>query len=199
MKTILIYGGAFNPPHLGHERILKSAIDFLSPDLTLVVPSAVSPHKANARVSMQLRAQMCECFKKLSDTVRVSLIERAGAHDKSYTLKTLRRVRKKYPDAQLYLLIGSDMLLSFETWHRFRRIFPLSALLAATRTGDDLPALQAQKRRLERMGARVLLLDYEPFPASSSEVRKVLESGGDVSGLLSGEVAQLIEKHSLYR
>ncbi len=199
MRKILVYGGSFNPPHLGHEKLLRAAIDFVKPALTLVVPSAVSPHKSAAATPLGVRAELCRTFLGCGETVRVSEIERAGRHDKSYTLKTLRRLRKIYTDAEFYLLIGSDMLLSFEQWHRYRRILTMVALVAASREGDDRAALEAMKRRLERRGGRVLLMEYEPLPLSSTEVREKRARGEAVETLVSPYVAAAMEKYGLYQ
>ncbi|MDO4566783.1 MAG: nicotinate (nicotinamide) nucleotide adenylyltransferase [Oscillospiraceae bacterium] len=199
MKRILLYGGAFNPPHLGHERILKAALDFTKPDIALITPSPISPHKEAAAVPWGARELMCRCFKSLDARIKISGLERAGKHDKSYTLKTLRRIRKIYGGCEVFLLIGGDMLLSFETWHRYRRILPLCTIVAATRLGDDKAALETMARRLEKQSSRVLLMDYEPLPMSSSEIRAAYKAGEDPSDKLTDCVAKFIEERGLYR
>ncbi len=199
MRRILIYGGSFNPPHLGHEKLLRAAIEFLQPALTLVVPSAVSPHKSAAAVPLAVRAEMCRTFTGCGEAVRVSEIERAGKHDKSYTLKTLRRLRKIYRDADFHLLIGSDMLLGFDRWHRYRRILQMVTLVAASRQGDDRAALEAKKQQLEKQGGRVLLMEFEPLPMSSTEVRARLARGENAEGLVSPFTASVIQKYHLYQ
>ena len=198
-EKVLIYGGAFNPPHLGHMRIFSRALDFIKPDVALIMPSPVSPHKQSAAVSLSIRSQMCRVFKKLDDCVKISEIERAGRHDKSFTVKTLRRLRKKYKQARFYLLIGSDMLLSFETWHRFRRILPMCTLVAASRTGDDMSALEAEAKRLERLDGRVLIMQYDALPMSSSDIRKTYSLGGSAAEMLDADVAKTIDRLGLYR
>ncbi|MEG2083199.1 MAG: nicotinate (nicotinamide) nucleotide adenylyltransferase, partial [Oscillospiraceae bacterium] len=195
----LVYGGAFNPPHLGHERILQAGIDFIHPDAALVLPSCISPHKQVSGVPLGIRALMCRVFEKIDPCVRISLLERAGRHDKSYTLKTLIRLKKIYKDTELFLLIGSDMLVTFEEWHRFRRILPLATLIAASRTGDDHMALERECARLKRMRGRVLLLDYDPLPMSSSEIRRIYSEGKDAREMLDPYVADIIDKFGLYR
>ena len=196
---ILIYGGSFNPPHLGHEHLLAEAARFTRCDLALIVPSSVSPHKRSAQVPLSLRMQMCGTFRRCAPNVRISGIEHAGKHDKSYTLKTLRRLRKKYPGAEMCLLIGSDMLLSFHQWHRYRRILPLVTIVAATRSGDDLAALAAEAKRLRKAGGRVELMPFVPVEISSTEVRAAAKAGKDLAGLVSDSTRAIIEKHGLYR
>lgn len=199
MKKLLIYGGGFNPPHLGHAHLLRAAIRAVEPQLTLVVPSAISPHKAAAAVSLNLRAQMCRFLKSCGKNVRVSEIEHAGRHDKSYTIKTMRRLKRLYPDFAFYLLVGGDMLLSFERWRHWRRILAMATLVAAAREPEERLALERKKERLERAGGHVLLLDEKPLPMSSSGIRDILKHGGSTEGLLDPSVLSVIEKNRLYR
>ncbi len=199
MNKLLLYGGGFNPPHLGHAHLLRAAIDAVQPDLTLVVPSALSPHKTAAAVALTIRAEMCRCFKDCGGRVKISEIERAGRHDKSYTIKTLRRLRKLYPGARLYMLVGSDMLLAFEQWRRWRRILAMTTLVAAPREPAELPALEAKKQQLECAGGTVILLDVAPMPMSSTEIRAAVAAGEPTEGLLHPQVRAVIDKHGLYR
>lgn len=199
MKKLLIYGGAFNPPHLGHAHLLRAAIQAVQPNLTLVIPSAISPHKTAAAVSLNLRAQMCRFFKNCGENVRVSEIEHAGRHDKSYTVKTLRRLKRIYPHYAFYLLVGGDMLLSFERWRHWRRILGMATLVAAAREPRERRALEQKREALERAGGRVLLLDVQPLPMSSSEIRETLRRGGSVEELLDPSVCAVIDKNRLYR
>ncbi|MEG2676577.1 MAG: nicotinate (nicotinamide) nucleotide adenylyltransferase [Oscillospiraceae bacterium] len=198
MRRILVYGGGFNPPHLGHEHMLKIAIEAVEPDLTLVVPSAIAPHKKAAAVSLTQRAEMCRTFKSCGKNIKISEIEQAGRHDKSYTVKTLRRLSKIYKNSEFFFLIGSDMLMSFESWHRYRRILPLATLLAASRESDDKSALLREKTRLEKMGGQVLILGMEPMPMSSTEIRAKLKNHENTDAFLSKFTQNIIKKHKIY-
>ena len=117
---VLMYGGAFNPPHKGHMLLLEEAIKAVKPDRTLVVPSDVSPHKRTQYTPFRDRANMARCFKECGDNVVISEIEKAKNKKKSYTVKTLRRLEKRFPEAELFLVIGSDMLFTFRQWHQAR-------------------------------------------------------------------------------
>lgn len=91
------------------------------------------------------------------------------------------------------------MLLSFETWHRFRRILPMCTLVAASRTGDDMSVLEAKAKRLEKLGGRVMLMQYDALPMSSREIRKTYSLGGSAADLLDESVAKIVDKLGLYR
>ena len=78
---------------------------------------------------------MARCFKECGDNVVISEIEKAKNKKKSYTVKTLRRLEKRFPEAELFLVIGSDMLFTFRQWHQWRRILSMCTLVIAAR--DD--------------------------------------------------------------
>lgn len=198
-KKLLLYGGAFDPPHKGHERLLRAAIEAVRPDLTLVTPSEVSPHKDAAPVPFADRAAMCRVFLGCGGNVKISEMENSGARRKSYTFHTVRRLQKKYPDAEIYLLIGGDMLRTFDEWRRYRRLLSAVVLVAAARDDGERQTLQQAGRRAEQLGGRVILLDTEPVNVSSTEIRARLKKGLDVREMLGEHVAEYAEKRGLYR
>ena len=120
MKTLL-YGGTFDPPHNGHMNNLRAALALVQPNRALVMPAGTPPHKHASATPAELRLQMCACFTALSPAVQVSdwEIRRGG---RSYTVHTLEWLRGQDPDGALYLCVGSDMLLSFDGWHRWEDV-----------------------------------------------------------------------------
>lgn len=199
-KKLLVYGGAFNPPHLGHERIFESALGFLKPDRAFIVPSGVSPHKRNGDTPFSDRALMCRTFLKYGEAVRISHVENTKRRKKSYTLKTLRWFKKRYPDSEIFFLLSTDMLCTFKKWHRYRRLLTLCTLVVAGRYDGDGGAISAAADGLRREGAKIVVLERcEPFEVSSTEVRDAVRKGCDPCGLVSDEVAEYIEKRGLYR
>lgn len=199
IKKLLVYGGAFNPPHLGHERLLKAAIEEVKPDLALVTPSEVSPHKDGTPVPFADRAHMSRTFLSCGDVVKVSGMENTGACRKSYTINTVQRLKKKYPKADIYLLIGSDMLLTFDEWRLYRRLLSMATLVAAGRGDSSAKELEHAKETIEKQGGRVILLDMEPLKVSSTEIREKLRNKQDTTGLLSDFVADYAIKRKLYQ
>lgn len=114
---VLLYGGTFDPPHNGHMNNLRAALELVQPDRAIVMPAGIPPHKTASATPGALRLAMCACFTALSPAVEVSDWEiRQGG--RSYTVHTLEMLRARFPDAALYLSVGSDMLLSFQRWCR---------------------------------------------------------------------------------
>ena len=197
-KRILLYGGAFDPPHLGHEKLLGAAIERVDPDLTLVMPTAVSPHKTPAATPFADRAYMARTFLELSDTVRVSGMELSSRRRKSYTFQTVRRLEKKYPGADIYLLVGSDMLESFDTWHLYRRLCGRVTVISAIRCDQDRGDIGSAASYIEELGGTVLLMEFKPIEISSSEIRALVRAGRPLKGLVSDYVQRAIRKRRLY-
>lgn len=198
MEKILLYGGAFNPPHKGHELLLKKAVEAVEPTLTVVTPSCVSPHKHNATVSFHDRLAMATlAFKDLDKNIKISGIERGGKHTKSYTFKTVRKLKKRYTGCEIFLLIGSDMLTTFSGWHLYRRLLSEVTIVAAAREDEDERDVREAKARLEKEGARIIVLRFKPIEISSTEIRGAIESGG-AKEYLHTEVSEYIKKRKLY-
>lgn len=198
-KKVLFYGGAFNPPHRGHEFLFSSALNEIEPDVALVLPSSVSPHKPTDGAGFYDRAAMCRCFLRAGDNVKISLIENRGAKKRSYTVNTVHWLQKRYPSAALFMLIGGDMLTSFTEWKSYKRLLADVTIVASRRAESEQKAVLAAKAALEREGARIILLDVAPVEVSSSYLRAQIAAGADVSAYLSADVADYIETHKLYR
>ena len=197
-----IYGGTFNPIHLGHIHILREFILRLSLDKAILIPTHVPPHKQSFDLaSGEDRVAMCKlaAAEIVEAPVEVSAmeLERAG---KSYTAETLEELRRQYPNDELYLLMGEDMFLTIHQWYRPETIFSLAAVCGSPRSGDGLRELQEQQDFLEKKyGARCMVEDIPYFSASSTEVRALAQRGESLSHLVPETVENYIKAHGLYR
>ena len=170
---IAIYGGSFNPPHLGHLEAAKTVCAELAPDKLLIIPDNIPPHKAMDPGSPTAEERLALCRIAFSSIPGAEIsdmeIRRRG---KSYTAHTVRELRGRYPDDELFLVVGSDMLLSFEEWYEFEYLLSECTLAVVSREEDDLDALRAHKALLsEKYAARVHILQHAPLPMNSSEIR----------------------------
>ena len=137
---ILLYGGSFDPPHNGHLNNLRAAADRVHPDKIVVMPAGTSPFKEGTNASGALRLEMCRCFAALAQEPGMPPLEvsgwevaQAAAGSRNYTVLTLEMLARENPGAVLYLAIGSDMLLSFEGWHRWQDILRLARVVVTSR------------------------------------------------------------------
>ena len=195
---LLLFGGTFDPPHLGHMHALRAAIAAVQPDTVLVMPAGTPPHKAASTTLAALRLAMCACFCALDPRVTVSdwEIRRGGA---SYTVDTLTMLAQKYPGAALYLNVGGDMLRTFTGWYRWQDILRLATLVVQSRTPGEGEALRAAAAVLEQVGGRVLFTGAAPLECASTDIRAAL-AAGDPSAWqwLPPQAAAVIAQNGLY-
>lgn len=187
-----VFGGTFNPPHNGHVRLAKAAADELKLDKLLVIPSCIPPHKIAAKLADgQERLEMCRLAFGCDPRFEVSPIELERG-SRSYTVETLRELKALYPDSELYFIVGSDMLESFDKWYLWQEILSLSVLCAASREEGYSPDLS----RFGKLAERIKIITLDPLEVSSTQIRN---STGEVSPeLLDPKVAAYIREHGLY-
>ena len=196
-----IFGGTFNPPHNGHVTLARAAAEQLALDRLLIMPACVPPHKPLPdRVTPQQRYAMAALMAApVGRCAQASDIElhRTG---KSYTSDTLQTLHEQYPDAELWLLMGSDMFLSLHTWHEPEVICALAHIAAFSRVEEDIrAAMERQKQTLEQQyRAEVALLNNpQLIELSSTDVRAALAAGRG-SELVPEAVWGYIRRQHLY-
>ena len=176
MERIGIYGGTFNPPHIGHMQAAKEAIAALGLTHLLVIPDRIAPHKEIPQGSPtpQQRLEMLSLAASDCPRMEISDIElnRKGV---SYTYQTIQELKPIYPDAELVLLMGTDMFLSFHTW-RNPEIILKNASLGVFYRGEkgEAAAIEARKAEMEQQGATVYLVKNPVVNISSTQMRRLL-------------------------
>ena len=200
-----VYGGTFNPPHLGHLTAARSVFELLNLDLLLLIPAGLPPHKELPAGSPtpEQRLEMTRLAGEqlgLGDKVRTLDIEleRGG---RSFTSDTLAQLREQYPDSELWLLMGTDMFLTLQTWHEPEKILSLAGVAAFGRTEEDTEELfSAQRDYLYRTypQARIFTLTLPGvIDVSSTELREKLAKGQGAN-LLAPAVYGYILREGLY-
>ena len=199
MERIGIYGGSFNPPHIGHLEAARSAIRSLKLDRLLLVPASQAPHKAapEGTPAPEHRLEMLRIAAKGMEKTEVCDLEmrREGP---SYTYETVEQLRQMYPDAELVLLMGTDMFLSFLSWKNPERIWKQATLGVFCRgQRKEKDAIRTQKMAMEALGAKVELVDNPVIEISSTQARRMLifRFGGF---LLPKGVEDYIRENKLY-
>lgn len=200
-----IYGGTFNPPHLGHITAARAVFELLKLDQLLLIPAGLPPHKALPEGS-PTRAQRLEMTRMAGEQLglggRVKTLDielhRAG---KSYTSATLEQIKAQYPDDELWLLMGTDMLLTIQAWHAPEEVLSLAGIAAFGRTEADTAELfDIQREYLYRTypQARIFTLTIPGVvDVSSTELREKL-ARGEGAGLLAPAVYGYILREGLY-
>lgn len=196
---IALYGGSFNPPHLGHVEAARSVYQELAPDIFLIMPDNIPPHKDMAQDSPSAQARLEMCRLSFGDIPGVQISDMELKRDgKSYTAHTVEQLRQDYAQDEIILVMGSDMLLSFEQWYRFEYLLKACTLAVLPRETDDRQQLKEHGQYLtSRYAAKVTVLSHEALPMSSSDIRQKLRlrQGSD---MLQPQVYELIIKNGWY-
>ncbi len=200
MERIGIYGGTFNPPHIGHIQAAKQAVSLLGLSKLLLVPAYAPPHKSalpsNSPTPRQ-RLEMLRIAVADSPKIEVSDLEliREGI---SYSVETVAQVRRDYPEAELVLFVGTDMFLSFDTWKNPEEILKNAAIGVFYRgEKGERSDIQEKKAELEARGARVYLVQNDVIPISSTQMRRLLAFRCAGEFLPEG-VRDYVREHRLY-
>ncbi|MBO4915992.1 MAG: nicotinate (nicotinamide) nucleotide adenylyltransferase, partial [Oscillospiraceae bacterium] len=202
-----VYGGSFNPPHLGHLHAAIAAAWYLKLDALLLIPAGLPPHKQlsegapDASVRAEMTAYMAEqAALETGIPVEISRmeIERTG---KSYTVDTLRELRQDYPDDELWLLMGTDMFLTFQNWRSPEEILSYTGLCAFGRSESDTEELFAVQRDylMKRWPyARIATMSLPKLiEISSTELRAALPAG-EGAKYLAPQIYGYILRKKLY-
>lgn len=195
-----IYGGTFAPVHNGHVQAAKAFIEQMQLDILYVIPAAIPPHKQlDASDDPMHRYRMCELAFFDEEKVFVSDMEikRGG---KSYTVDTLRELSA--PDRRLFLLMGTDMMLTLDTWRESAEIFKLCYPIYARRENDPIleaRIVQKNKEYLAKYNKIVRRLMLDTVELASTDIRTLVREGKPYRHLVPARVAAYMEKHGLYR
>lgn len=199
MGMTVFFGGTFNPPHNAHKRMLETVLRLPYIDRILVVPTNIPPHKdvkgyfaGNAD-----RMEMCRLLCRGMAKVEISDIEikRGG---KSYSYDTLTELSHFYND--LGLLIGGDMLASFNKWYNYKGILKLATVIAVGRPGIDDDEIEKAMHELEKEDGNVTLLHADMPDISSTSIR-LCASAGDmetVKNSVPEDIFRYIKEKGLY-
>jgi nicotinate-nucleotide adenylyltransferase len=189
VPRIGVFGGLFNPPHVGHLSLCQEAAWQLGLDRVVLVPTGRPSHRAAPRETPEMRLRLAQAAALGNPMFTVSRLEvdRVGP---SYTVDTLRELSHRYPGSSLHLLIGADQLAAMDSWHEPEAIVQLARLAAALRPGIDLARTDAAN------------LDWVEMPQigiSSSLVRERVRTGRPIRYFVPDAVRELIEAEGLYR
>ncbi len=199
-----IFGGTFNPPHKGHTRMVEKMAEELELDKVIVIPNKIPTHKrCDDLADNRHRVAMCNIAFK-NPKFEVSTMEMDRDSD-SYTIFTVNELEKKYPGAQLYLIIGSDMFLIFHKWYKHKELLEKCVICVASRDNEE----NIQKLRayaFEQLGVYMPELDakhihislLDAYEVSSSEIRDRINNEKSLYGLVDPEIIEYMENNKLY-
>ncbi|MFL5896555.1 MAG: nicotinate-nucleotide adenylyltransferase [Thermoleophilaceae bacterium] len=192
-----IYGGVFNPPHLGHLVAAQEAHAQLELDAVVWIPAGRPPHRViDQDPGAEARCEMVELTVAGDERFRVSRmeIEREGP---SYTVDTLRELKESGPDDELFLVLGGDQAAALSTWHQPEEVLALATIAVFERATDNRNAIAIRLSRI-RGADRLRFLSMPRIDISSTLVRRRAAEGKPIRYLVPDKVANFIGAQSLY-
>jgi nicotinate-nucleotide adenylyltransferase len=197
-RRIGIYGGTFDPIHVGHIRTASVVKETCNLDQVVFVPAMRSPTKQPPVASPADRVAMVRLAVAALPWASVSTCETL-LPPPSFTIDTIRAIAASADEAELFLVVGADVLAEFMDWRGPEEILRLSTLVAVERPGSRLEVSPALARLVSANPARVVLVHCETPSVSSRDIRASIARGGDVWSHVGGAVASYIATHRLYR
>ena len=195
-----IYGGTFSPVHNGHVAAAKAFMEQMWLDILYIIPTGVTPHKdMKGNATAVDRLEMCRLAFAGLEGVIVSDME-MRREGKSYTVDTLRELYD--PEGRLFLLMGTDMLMTLDQWREPEEIFRLFYPVYVRRETDgelDAPIVEKIKSYQDKYGKVVRRIVTPAIELSSTDVRAAVAEGFPIEGAVPPAVASYIRAHGLYR
>jgi nicotinate-nucleotide adenylyltransferase len=218
-KRIAIYGGTFDPVHLGHVEIARRVTQLFEIDEFIFVPARVAPHKLDREVSPALhRYAMLALATKAEPRLSVSTLELDGP-GRQYTVDTLSYFRSQFGEStDLFFVMGADSWAEITTWYEWRRLLTLTNLVVVTRPGYEITTNQVDAETAARAvdfrnsvnGERANMIGDDVqkifvtgavmLDVSATDIRRAAENNSDeLNSLVPSEVAEYIRKYQLFR
>jgi nicotinate-nucleotide adenylyltransferase len=201
-EKIILFGGTFDPVHIGHIKVAQAAAKKIGAKMVILIPARRSPHK-NQKPSApdNDRIEMLKLAVKGNDMFKVSNTELNRA-EPSYTIDTIHQLKQKYGDSsELYWLIGADMVKSLLLWHKILEIMDQCNISVMNRGGYEKPDFGSLTGKLDKEYIEKLkknMIETPFIEISSTEIRQQLADEEDVSKYLHPDVLNHIKKHKLY-
>lgn len=196
-KRIALYGGTFDPIHLGHLEIARKVLELFEIEKVLFVPAQVAPHKVGRSVTEPIhRYAMLALATQHDPQLSISTFE-LDAPDRRYTVDTVAHFQKTFGDAtELFFIMGADSWSEIQTWREWERLLTMVNHIVVTRPGYEVAAAPPAE-----VAARVLFTDAVMNNVSATGIRRLAREGrmDELTGLVPEPVAEYIRKYEIYR
>ena len=190
---IAIYGGSFNPMHIGHEKIVDYVLNNLNMDKIIIIPVGIPSHRENNLEQSDTRLKICKEIFKGNKKIEVSDIE-IKSEGKSYTYDTLLKLMDLYGENnEFFEIIGEDSLKSLKTWKNYEELLKICKFIVFRRRDDK--NIQIDEEFLNNKN--IIILENEYYDISSTEIRNMVKNNEDIRAFVNKKVKKLIEKEYL--
>lgn len=201
LKKIGILGGTFNPPHFGHLKIAETALKKLKLDKVIFMPAKIQPLKGKVEVSPEDRLEMTKLLIEGKPKFEISDYE-IKKRGKSYTLDTIRYLKKKYKNSEIFWIIGEDSLREIieEKWKGKMKILDLAKFVVFTRPNHkfNLKNLPKKFEKNKKIALKKVILIRKKIPISATEIRENIKKGENLEKFLPKKVIEYVKTKKLY-
>lgn len=195
---ILLFGGAFDPVHNGHLNILKAALRYKHFDKVIIMPTGTPGHKTGCRAPFIARKIMCEkAFRNLGDNIEISDFE-GRRFEKNFSYITVSHLKRQYPGANIWFLIGADSAVGLNTWKNSDYLKENCSFIVLPRKTENDPRLLDAVENIKLSSPGTFLLNAEAYPISSTEIREAVARGKSAADFLPWGVRDIVSEYSLY-
>lgn len=202
MEKIGLLGGTFNPPHLAHLQLARSAVEILHLDHLFWIPCKPWQKADQKIVDGHRRCAMVDLMLENESKMSVDTCEVDRTRD-SYSIDTIKEIRARFPEATIYFVMGSDQWENFHTWKSWKEILKLVRLAIFTRNGQKAHCANQVQDFVDQEGIELAFLEMPAMSTSSQEIREIIAKEGVLSDKLAGKLARDVIKYihtlGLYR
>lgn len=200
IEKIVVFGGTFNPPHIGHLLLAENALYELNANKIVFMTAGNPPHKdSEAVIDKKHRHNLVKLLTKNNDAFVVSDMEiRSDA--KSYTADTLLKLKKIYEDAKIYFIVGLDSFYDIDNWYKPELIFERCIIAVSLRGGYNNDGFEEKSKYYKlKYDAKIVKIMMPEIEISSSDIRKRVSEGKPIRYMTTEKVMKYIEKNNLYK
>lgn len=193
-----IFGGTFDPIHLGHLIVAQRILDEMKLDRILFVPATINPFKVNKEVT-RFKTRLDMVCKDIHDNDRFFVTGIDTGEEISYTYDTVEILKARHPNDELFFICGADNLIELHRWKNFEKLSQMIEFICVNRNDFDHNILKEQVEKLKRdFETKIHFVDCPNIEISSSSIRERVRSGKSIKYLVSPIVEKFIERHHLY-
>lgn len=193
-----LYGGTFDPIHIGHLIVLENTLNFMGLDKIIVLPSSNPPHKQNKKkTDTSIRLEMVKAAIEDNPRLELSTFE---ANDDSviYTHQTLDYFKNKYPEHEFYYIMGEDSFMTIDSWRNYEKILNDHLIVFARTSIEKDSDLVKKFEQIKKDNEKIYLIDNLNINISSTLIRDLVKENKSIKYLVPDPVYKLIKEYELY-
>ena len=193
-----LYGGTFDPIHIGHLIVIENAINYMNLDKVIILPSSNPPHKKHKKkTATNIRVEMVAEAIKDNDKIILSTYESTDQNVR-YTHETIRYFKKYFPEDEIFYILGEDSFLTIDTWRNYEDILDENIIVFTRSNIDSASELVEKVEIIKKDNPNIFLINNLNINISSTLIRGLVKDKKSIKYLVSDEVKYIIEKRGLY-